>query len=71
MGMVYQVSFDTTQIELDLLPSFDGAGGAAVDTNPETKERRRNARFIPVPDVIEGNADSDWALWADAVVAAQ
>lgn len=25
------------------------------------------AQEIPVPEVVEGNSDSDWALWEDSV----
>ena len=32
-----------------------------------TGERRRFARPLPLPEVIEGNEDSDWALWEESV----
>lgn len=30
-------------------------------------ERRRFARPLPVPEVVEGNEDSDWSLWEESV----
>lgn len=30
------------------------------------KERRFVARPLPQPEVIEGNGDAEWALWAEA-----
>lgn len=40
----------------------------AVDqTASTTKERRLIPRPLPLPDVVEGNDDSDWSLWQDSV----
>ena len=30
-------------------------------------ERRRFPRPLPVPEVVEGNEDSDWSLWEESV----
>lgn len=30
-------------------------------------ERRRFPRPLPIPEVVEGNDNSDWALWEESV----
>lgn len=32
-----------------------------------TDERRRFPRPLPLPEVIEGNGDGDWAMWEESV----
>ncbi len=34
---------------------------------PKSNDRRSQSGPLPVPEVIEGNDDSDWALWEDSV----
>lgn len=41
--------------------------------NPQTKKPNRNVAFdarepLPLPQVTEGNEDSDWAMWEDSVM---
>ena len=36
-------------------------------TSSTAKERRLTPRALPVPEVVEGNDDSDWSLWQDSV----
>src|SRR5512133_1945723 len=39
-----------------------------VDQTASTaKERRLIPRPLPLPEVVEGNDDSDWSLWQDSV----
>ncbi len=32
-----------------------------------TGERRRFPRPLPLPEVFEGNGDTDWSLWEESV----
>ena len=32
-----------------------------------TDERRRFPRPLPLPEVFEGNGDTDWSLWEESV----
>ena len=47
------------------------ATAAATPTSNEpllnAGERRRFPRPLPVPEVVEGNEDSDWSLWEESV----
>ena len=36
-------------------------------TSSAAKERRLVPRPLPVPEMVEGNADSDWSLWQESV----
>src|ERR1035437_7524550 len=36
-------------------------------TSSKAQERRLLPRPLPVPEVAEGNADSDWSLWQESV----
>ena len=36
-------------------------------TSSTTKERRLVPRPLPVPEVLEGNEDTDWSLWQESV----
>ncbi len=39
-----------------------------LDKKPTaSKERRLVPRPLPVPEVVEGNADTDWSLWQESV----
>lgn len=33
----------------------------------DTDERRRFPRPLPLPEVVEGNGDTDWSLWEESV----
>jgi hypothetical protein len=61
--MVYTDSFDRRQIALFAIPSAEFVG-----MGREIRERRRMDRHLPVPEATEGNSDSDWALWTNAVL---
>jgi hypothetical protein len=50
----------------------DGTGTLATkpatrDNPPEVKNSASQSAPLPVPEVVEGNQDSDWALWEDSV----
>lgn len=32
-----------------------------------TDERRRLQRPLPLPEVLEGNTDKDWAMWEESI----
>lgn len=32
-----------------------------------TDERRHFQRPLPLPDVVEGNGDTDWAMWEESI----
>lgn len=52
----------------DKAPDRPVAKAAGADAKPS---RSRNADFLeplPVPEVQEGNLDSDWAMWEDSVL---
>lgn len=34
----------------------------------KTVERRRFPRPLPLPEVVEGNGDTDWAMWEESVL---
>ena len=36
-------------------------------TAPKARDRRGSSGPFPVPEVVEGNEDSDWALWEESV----
>lgn len=40
---------------------------AARDNSPREKKPPRLPEPLPVPEVVEGNQDSDWSLWEDSV----
>lgn len=53
---------------MDLFKHSDTANASApLEPAVRTGERRRFARPLPLPEVIEGNEDSDWALWEESV----
>lgn len=47
----------------DLEPSVTIARVPSVSTD----ERRRFPRPLPLPEVVEGNGDTDWSLWEETV----
>ena len=57
-----------------MLRFFKRPGAETPATKPSERRAPTQARKpprlpdpIPVPDVVEGNEDSDWALWEDSV----
>ena len=52
-------------------PDATTATQAATPTSKEPSlnagERRRFPRPLPIPEVVEGNENSDWALWEESV----
>ena len=40
---------------------------ASRSSPPKPNDRRGQSGPLPVPEVTEGNDDSDWALWEDSV----
>ena len=44
---------------------------AALDTVYQTKLYEDETSLAAQTEVIEGNEDSDWALWADSVLASE
>jgi hypothetical protein len=40
---------------------------AARDKPPKTSKPASPPDPLPVPEVVEGNQDSDWSLWEDSV----
>jgi len=53
------------------LPAGKSAKPAGRSNSPNSaeafEERRSMPRALPIPVVIEGSEDSDWALWEDSV----
>jgi hypothetical protein len=43
------------------------AHGPGRGATPHDEESTTEVDPLPVPEVIEGNEDSDWALWEDSV----
>ncbi|HOZ65098.1 MAG TPA: hypothetical protein PK497_11840 [Burkholderiaceae bacterium] len=43
------------------------AQSTTSDSARDSEERRALPRALPVPAVIEGSEDADWALWEDSV----
>jgi len=53
---------------VDFFKRSDNANAnAPLEPAVRAGERRRFARPLPLPEVIEGNEDSDWALWEKSV----
>lgn len=63
--------FRRSQPSVDASDAVDVPADAAAGNTESTdiNERRRFQRAIPVAQVIEGNAESDWALWEEALSA--
>ena len=47
----------------DLEPAKPATRVPSANTN----ERRRFPRPLPLPEVFEGNGDTDWSLWEESV----
>lgn len=50
-------------------PAADGPAVPEPTPEPVALKARLSQFFdpVPLPEVIEGNNDSDWALWADSI----
>jgi hypothetical protein len=50
-------------------PTTDGTAVPEVPPDPVALKARWSQFFdpLPLPEVVEGNNDADWALWADSI----
>lgn len=62
---------DIAMFKRSKLPAGKSSKSAGQSNSPDSagdfEERRSVPRALPIPVVIEGSEDSDWALWEDSV----